>query len=134
MIGDGVLSITNFNHNASPHHNVPSPQRLPFLLLITILTMAAQERTRRFTPLTIPVFFGVMVWLEASVSGTGANPARSLGPAVVAGLAGVAPRDQAIYLVGPCLGAALAVGLHRLEIAGLRRVSVARLAHFNADP
>jgi aquaporin Z len=105
-----------------------------FLLLITILTMAAQERTRRFTPLTIPVFFGVMVWLEASVSGTGANPARSLGPAVVAGLAGVAPRDQVIYLVGPCLGAALAVGLHRLEIAGLRRVSVARLAHFNADP
>lgn len=105
-----------------------------FLLLTTILTMAAHERTRRFTPLTIPVFFAVMVWLEASISGTGANPARSFGPAVVAGMAGVAPQDQLIYLVGPCLGAALAVGFHRLEIAGLRRVTVARLAHFHLDP
>jgi aquaporin Z len=106
-----------------------------FLLLVTLLTMAAHERTRRFTPLSIPVFFGAMVWLEAPVSGTSANPARSFGPAVVAHMAGVAPRDQVmIYLVGPCLGAALAVGLHRLEIAGLRRVPVARLAHFHADP
>jgi aquaporin Z len=105
-----------------------------FLLLVTILTLAAHERTRRFTPLSIPVFFCAMVWLEASVSGTGANPARSFGPAVVAAAAGAAPRDQAIYLVGPCLGAALAVGLHRLELAGLRRVTVARLAHFRADP
>jgi aquaporin Z len=105
-----------------------------FVLVATILTLAAHERTRRFTPLSMPVLFCVMAWLEASVSGTGANPARSLGSAAAAALAGVPPPAQAIYVLGPLLGAALAVGLHRLRLGGLRRVAVARLAHFHLDP
>jgi hypothetical protein len=36
-------------------------------------------------------------------------------------------------MVGPCLGAVVAVGLLRLEVMGLRRVSVARLFHFHLD-
>jgi aquaporin Z len=98
-----------------------------FLLIITIFTTAAHPRTRRFTPLTIPVLFSVLVWLEAPISGTGANPARSLGPALMA----KDMRDQWIYLLGPLIGAALGVGFMRLEIGGLRRVTVARLFHFH---
>lgn len=99
------------------------------LFIIVIFTTAAHARTRRFTPLTIPIFFSVSVWLEAPISGTSANPARSVGPALVADVI----RDQWIYLIGPCLGAALAVACLRLEIAGLRRVAVARLFHFHHD-
>jgi hypothetical protein len=40
-------------------------------------------------------------------------------------------QDQWIYLAGPLLGALLAVGLLRLEVAGLRRVTVARLFYFH---
>ena len=84
------------------------------VLILVMFTAAAHERTRRFTPLTIPVVFSVLVWLEASVSGASANPARSLGPALVAGVT----RDLWIYMLGPCLGAALAVGFMRLEAHG----------------
>jgi aquaporin Z len=101
-----------------------------FLLVFTIFTTAAHPRTRRFTPLTLPVLFSVLAWLEAPLSGTSANPARSFGPALVAGLAA----GQWIYFVGPPLGALLAVGVMRLEILGLPRVTVARLFHFHHHP
>jgi aquaporin Z len=32
-----------------------------------------------------PVLYAVMVWLEASVSGTSTNPARIFGPQVISG-------------------------------------------------
>jgi len=99
------------------------------LLIVTLFTTAAHPRTRRFTPLTLPILFSVLVWLEAPISGTSANPARSLGPALV----GDVLRAQWLYVVGPCFGAALAVACLRLEIMGLRRVRAARLFHFHLD-
>jgi len=99
------------------------------LLVVTLFTTAAHPRTRRFTPLTLPTLFSVLVWLEAPISGTSANPARSLGPALVADVL----RAQWLYVVGPCFGAALAVACLRLEIMGLRRVRAARLFHFHLD-
>lgn len=98
-------------------------------LILAMFTAAAHPRTRALTPLTIPVVFSVLVWLEAPISGASANPARSLGPALVAGVTD----DLWVYVLGPCLGAGLAVGLLRLRLGGLRRVSVARLFHFHLD-
>jgi len=98
-----------------------------FLLIVTLFTTAAHPRTRNLTPLTLPVLFSVLVWLEAPISGTSANPARSLGPALVAGIS----TDQWIYILGPLIGAALAVGLMRLETVRLPRVTVARIFHFH---
>jgi aquaporin Z len=98
-----------------------------FLLILTIFVTAAHPRTRNFTPLTMPVLFSVLVWLEAPISGTSANPARSFGPALVAGTFA----HQWIYYLGPSLGAVLAVALIRLEALGLPRVTVARLFHFH---
>jgi aquaporin Z len=98
-----------------------------FLLIMTIFTTAAHPRTRNFTPFTMPILFSILVWLEAPISGTGANPARSFGPALMAGVW----THQWIYLVGPSLGAVLAIGVIRLEALGLPRVTVARLFHFH---
>jgi aquaporin Z len=98
-----------------------------FLFVLAIFTIAAHPSTRRFTPLSIPVLFSLLVWAEASISGASANPARSLGPALIAAIA----RDQWIYVVGPLLGAALAIGFMKLQIPGWPRVSVARLFHFH---
>jgi aquaporin Z len=98
-----------------------------FLLILAILTTAAHPGTRRFTPLVLPVVLSVLVWLEAPISGASANPARSFGPALVAGV----PMNPWIYLLGPSLGAILYVGLVRLEAVRLPRVTVARLCHFH---
>jgi aquaporin Z len=100
-----------------------------FLLILTIFTTAAHPRTRRFTPLAMPMVLSVLVWLEAPISGTSVNPARSFGPAWVAG----AFADQWIYLVGPSLGAILYVAVIHFDLFGLPRVVVARLFHFHMN-
>jgi aquaporin Z len=98
-----------------------------FLLILAVLTTAAHPNTRRFTPLVLPAVLSVLVWLEASISGASANPARSFGPALVASVS----MNPWIYIGGPSLGAILYVGLVRLEAIRLPRVTVARLFHFH---
>jgi aquaporin Z len=97
-----------------------------FALVLVLFITSAHEQTRRYTPWTIPPLFAWLVWWEAPLSGASTNPARSLGPALLSG------QWQAfwIYVVGPLLGAALAVGLLRLEVLGHHRVPVARLFRF----
>jgi aquaporin Z len=95
-------------------------------LVLAIFMTAAHARTRRFTPWTLPPLFAWLVWWEAPWSGASTNPARSLGPALLTG-------DWSnfwIYLLGPLLGAGLAVALLRLELFGQHRVQIARLFHF----
>jgi aquaporin Z len=100
-----------------------------FALVVLIFVTAAHASTRHLTPLGLPPLFAVLVWLEAPLSGTSANPARSLGPAIVAGTW----HDQWVYFAGPCAGAAVAIAVLRLELIGRHRVEVARLFHFHAD-
>lgn len=100
---------------------------ITFVLILTIFITAAHVRTRRFTPWTMPFLFSILAWCEGPVSGASANPARSIGPALIAGIWS----DQWIYLLGPMLGSALAIGFIRLQIVRLPRVMVARLSHFH---
>jgi aquaporin Z len=93
-------------------------------LVLSIFITAAHERTRRFTPWTIPPLFAWLVWWEAPLSGASANPARSFGPALVSGQW----QHFWVYLIAPTLGAVIAVGLLRLEWLGSHRVKVARIA------
>jgi len=95
-------------------------------LVLAVFITAAHERTRRFTPWSIPPLFAWLVWWEGPWSGASANPARSFGPALVSGQWS----HFWIYLLGPLLGAALAIALLRLEMLGPHRVQVARLSHF----
>jgi aquaporin Z len=100
-----------------------------FALVTDILIMASHRKTRAFTAWSIPPLFATMVWLEAPLSGTSANPARSLGPAILSG-------DLSklwVYFVGPMVGALLAVALLRLELVGTHHPFAARLAHFQVD-
>lgn len=95
-------------------------------LVLAIFITAAHARTRRFTPWTLPPLFAWLVWWEGPWSGASTNPARSLGPALLTG-------DWSgfwIYLLGPLLGAGLAVALLRMNMFGQHRVQIARLFHF----
>lgn len=98
-------------------------------LVALIFVMAAHRQTQRYTPWSIPFLFALMVWLEAPLSGTSANPARSLAPNLLAGEL----RVLWIYCVGPVAGALAAVGLLRLEILATSHPPAARLAHFHLE-
>lgn len=98
-----------------------------FALISTLCVLLASRRLRRFTPAVLPFLFALMVPLEAGISGTSVNPARSFGPSVISGV-----WDQWwIYWIGPLVG-----GLLALLVCGrlARRIEVAKLYYFDTDP
>lgn len=101
-----------------------------FALVTLLFAVLGHPRTRPFTPLLFPLLYALMVFVEAPMSGTSTNPARSLGPTVVAGVW----RDWWIYWVGPAIGALLGVAAHRWPLLRFFEVEVAKVYHFEHDP
>jgi aquaporin Z len=99
-------------------------------LVLGLFLFVGHRRLRPFTPLLFPFLYAVMVYLEAPVSGTSTNPARSLGPAVVANVW----LGWWVYWVGPVMGAVLAVAAHTFTWVRRFEVEVAKLYHFEQDP
>jgi len=101
--------------------------------MITTFTMVALlcvflgfRKIRPLTPGIFPPLYAIMVWAESPISGTGTNPARSLGPALVSGQW----VGWWIYWIGPMAGMLLAV----LACSFLaKRITVAKLYHFDSD-
>lgn len=70
------------------------------LMVLLIFVFVSSPRLMRWTPLMNWLVIATMVWLEAPVSGTSLNPARSFGPALMTGLW----TAQWLYLIAPPLG------------------------------
>ena len=106
--GEYAYSVTYGATSVGPHFTVPvaflAEFALTFVLVGMILLFVSSKRLMRKTPLMVWLLVGAMVWQEAPVSGTSLNPARSFGPAWMAGLW----TDQWLYFVAPLLGAATA--------------------------
>ena len=100
-----------------------------FALVFFLFFFLQRPRLRSFTPALFPVLYAVMVFLEAPVSGTSTNPARSLGPALISG----AWRDWWVYWLGPTLGALLGVAAHRWTRPRRLEIEVPKLYHFEHD-
>ncbi len=101
-----------------------------FALIIGLFVFVGHARLRKFTPLLFPFLYAVMVWLEGPISGTSTNPARSLGPAVIAG----AWHGWWVYWLGPMLGTLLAVTVYQGTWLRELRIEVAKVYHFRRDP
>lgn len=101
-----------------------------FCMVFGLFFFLRHRALKPFTPALFPPLYAVMVWLEAAVSGTSTNPARSLGPSLIAGVW----QGWWVYWLGPILGACLAVAIHRWGRLRLPRLGVAKLHHFAHDP
>lgn len=84
-----------------------------FLLVLAVLAVALNTRAwRDWAPLSIGFTLTFLVMIFGPLTGASFNPARWLGPALVSDeFGGVWP-----YLVGPLVGAALAVAFYRFVI------------------
>jgi aquaporin Z len=101
-----------------------------FCLIAGLLLFVGHRRLRVFTPALFPFLYGLLVWLEAPLSGTSTNPARSLGPGLVAG----SLHGWWVYWLGPLVGTLAAVELRRvLPVARSLEIEVAKVFHFGRD-
>lgn len=97
-----------------------------FALVALLFIFIAFRQIRRYTPLLSPFLYAIMIPLEAAISGTSTNPARSLGPAVISGMWD----GWWIYLIGPFTGALLASIACRLLA---KRITIAKLYYFDSE-
>jgi aquaporin Z len=84
---------------------------LTFIFVMTILGVTSKKANHgSFGGLIIGLTLTLVHILGIGLTGTSVNPARSLGPAIVAAFSGNTTPLSAlwVFIVGPCIGAALA--------------------------
>jgi len=96
---------------------------ISFVTLSILLAVSGSPSTARFTGLAAGIVVLLNITFEAPLSGMSMNPARSLGPALVAGELS----HLWIYLIAPPVGMWLAAGLYHLRTSGSR--GCAKLNH-----
>ncbi len=100
-------------------------------LLGVILFFSSHAKLHQWTGLAAGVWVALLVFAESPVTGTSLNPARSLGPAIVAN----DYRDLWVYFVGPLTGAAATAVLWKSVVSGWwRHPLCAKLFHTDRYP
>lgn len=96
-----------------------------FIMVSFLVIFIGFRQIRQFTPFMFPFLYAIMVPMEAAISGTSTNPARSLGPAIISGQWD----GWWIYLIGPLAGAFLASIACSLLA---KRITIAKLYYFDS--
>merc|ERR1712224_82476 len=103
-LDDGSLGATLVASDLSVGKALGLEMMMTFLLVLTVFAMIDPSRPNHgFAPLAIGFSIFIAHLIGIPFTGCGINPARSLGPAVVAGKMD----DHWVYWVGPLLGGAL---------------------------
>lgn len=98
-------------------------------LIVGLFTFLGHKKLRNYTPLLFPFLYAAMVYLEAPISGTSTNPARSFGPSVISGIW----TGWWIYFAGPLAGMLIGLAIHRFSWLRRFEVEVAKIYHFEHD-
>ena len=98
-------------------------------LIVGLFFFLGHRKIRKYTPLLFPFLYAVMVYLEAPISGTSTNPARSFGPSVVSGIW----TGWWIYFAGPLAGMLIGLAIHRYSWPKRFEVEVAKVYYFEHD-
>jgi len=89
-----------------------------FLLVLAVLAVAMNPRARQeWAPFVIGITLGFVVMVLGPLTGAAVNPARWFGPALIGNAFG-GFSDIWPYIIGPIVGAGVAVAVFRFVIAG----------------
>ncbi|HJQ14960.1 MAG TPA: aquaporin, partial [Anaerolineales bacterium] len=109
----GAAQTTGVLTQRFPYYALGVEALLTFFLVTTILHTAVAGKAGPMAGWAIGITLTIAILAGGPLTGASLNPARTFGPAVVAGTA----RNGMMYLIyflGPLLGAAIAVGTYRL--------------------
>ncbi len=88
-----------------------------FLLVVAVCAVALNPRARQeWAPLAIGTTLGFVVFIFGPLTGGAVNPARWFGPALIGDA--LDSSDLLVYVLGPLVGAVVAVAVYRFVIAG----------------
>jgi len=102
---------------------------ISFGMMLVVLSTSNIRRLARFTGAFAGLLIAAYITLEDPLSGMSMNPARTLGPALLAHTG----RSLWIYFLAPPLGMLLAAELF-VRVAGVGRVRCAKLHHPSGVP
>ncbi len=97
-----------------------------FVLIAVIIFFTTHDKIKNFTPFMMPIIYCVMVFVEAPVSGTSTNPARSFGPDVISNVW----TGYWLYWIAPVIGMLIAVLVFSIGWLKYLKSNVAKLYHF----
>jgi aquaporin Z len=97
---------------------------ISFGMMLMVLTLSNTPRLARFTGVSAGVLVAAYITFEAPYSGMSMNPARTLGPAILAHTA----TGLWIYFTAPAVGMLLAAEVF-VRVKGHARVTCAKLHH-----
>jgi MIP family channel proteins len=109
----GAAQTTGALTEQFPYYALGIEALLTFFLVNTVLHTAVAGKGGPLAGWAIGTSLAIAILAGGPLTGASLNPARTFGPAVVAGAAGNWMM-YLIYFVGPFLGAALAVGVYKL--------------------
>jgi aquaporin Z len=96
---------------------------MTFFFVVVILGSTDRRAPQGFAPVAIGLALTLIHLVSIPVTNTSVNPARSTGPAIIAG--GLALKQLWLFWVAPIVGALLAGIVYRL-VAGEKAVAVAK--------
>lgn len=105
-VGHGVTSIAD---TITPGVAILLEALLTMAFVLMIFWMTSCHDRARYTGLCVFIYLVIFVPLEAPLTGTSINPARSIGPAIYANNY----TDLAIYIFGPLTGAIAGTSIAR---------------------
>lgn len=112
---NGGLGVTS--PNGDPMVSLVLETAMTFLLVFVIFGSAVHGRAvKGFAGIAIGAVIALDALFGGPVSGASMNPARSIGPALVAGTWS----DQWIYIMGPIAGALIAVVTYKTMTSGAK--------------
>ncbi|MBR5421786.1 MAG: aquaporin [Lachnospiraceae bacterium] len=86
------------------------------IFIVTILGVTSKKQSHgSFGGLVIGLTLVALHIVSIGITGTSVNPARSLGPAIVAAICGNTKGISAViaFIIGPCIGAAIGAFLYK---------------------